>query len=299
MEEVIMPNEEISAQTTQTEVTTPAPEVNKEQSPLTYEREVKQQQEAAESSKKDDADGSKKENKESNEVEFTDTSNKDEGTESKKEEKPKQTKEQNSKFAERRREEERKAEADKTRVATIIEVLNGKNPYTNEEMTDKEDVEVYLAMKEIEKQGGDPIKDYFKHSKQRRIAEEETKSKEQERKEWFANDKANFVAKHPEVNLNELVDNKEFALFAKGKVGNLPMTEIYEDYLGFVGKSTEKATDKAAQMLANSQATPGALKSSVETENNYFTREQVKNMSQKQVEENYDKIRESMKTWKN
>lgn len=296
---------ENSAQTTSNVETTPTsqetpktPEAESKQG-LTYEEEVKKHNEgAAESQKKDDADSGEKLNKESNEVEFTDTSKNGNETDQKKEEKPKQTKEQNSKFAERRREEERKAEIDKTRVETIIEVLNGKNPYTDEEMTDKEDVEVYLAMKAIEKEGGDPIKDYFKYSKKQRKSEEEVKTQEQQKKEWFAKDKENFVSKHPEVNLNELIDNKDFAIFARGKVGNLPMNEIYEDFMLFKGTSDEKAKDKAAQILANSQASPGSLKTSNTSEQDgFFTREQVANMSQKEVDKNYEAIRKSMAKW--
>ena len=109
-----------------------------------------------------------------NDVEFTDNSDSDtpQGGDAKKEtEEQPQTKEQNSENARRRREAERKAELERERQTAreqaIIETLNGKNPYTGEEMKDSTDVQEYLTMREIEKNGGDPLSDYPKHLKQK------------------------------------------------------------------------------------------------------------------------------------
>ena len=63
------------------------------------------------------------------------------------------------------------------REKAIIEVLNGKNPYTNEEIKDHADVEEYLLMKEIEKNGGDPLSDFSKYQKEKDKKENETNSK--------------------------------------------------------------------------------------------------------------------------
>ena len=97
----------------------------------------------------------------SNDVEFTDSENGEQESGEPKREAKTQTKEQNSENARRRREAERQAELKKveaeTREKAIIEVLNGKNPFTNEPMKDHADVEEYLLMKEIEKNGGDPV----------------------------------------------------------------------------------------------------------------------------------------------
>ena len=71
----------------------------------------------------------------------------------------KQSAEQNRENARRRREAEKEALIRRTREQTIIEALDGQNPYTGEEMKDSLDVEEYLAMKEIYKNGGDPVSD--------------------------------------------------------------------------------------------------------------------------------------------
>lgn len=51
-------------------------------------------------------------------------------------------------------------------------------------------------------------------------------------------------------------------------------------------------------MLANQKASPGALASSGTNDSGFYTPEQVKKMSQKEVSDNYEKIRASMSKWK-
>lgn len=81
------------------------------------------------------------------------------------EKKKTQSSELNSEFARKRREFERRAELDRvreeTRISTLIEFTGGVNPYTLEKILDKSGVEKYLAMREIEKNGGDPQSDYL------------------------------------------------------------------------------------------------------------------------------------------
>lgn len=231
----------------------------------------------------------------SNEVKFTDTSN--EGQAPQKEEPKPNTKEQNSENARRRREAERQRELQKAREDAIIETLGGKNPYTNEEMKDSTDVQEYLTMKEIEKNGGDPLADFSKFHKAKekeRIAEEIKRTQEAE---WFAKDREDFATKHPEVNIDTLISNKQFQLYASGKVGKMPMTEIYEGFAGIVAEYEKKSKEMAKQTLANAKASPGALSSPNTTDNGFFTREQVQKMTEKEVHENYDKIRASMRKW--
>ena len=240
-----------------------------------------------------------------NDVEFTDNSDSDtpQGADTKKEtEEQPQTKEQNSENARRRREAERKAELERERQTAreqaIIETLNGKNPYTGEEMKDSTDVQEYLTMKEIEKSGGDPLSDYSKHLKQKEREKAEETRKAETEKEWYRKDYADFATKHPEVNVENLIQNEQFQKFASGKVGNLPLSEIYEGFMEMVEEYERKAEKKAKQILANSKATPGSLSSTSPSDNGFFTREQVQKMTQEEVHKNYDKIRASMSKWK-
>lgn len=236
-----------------------------------------------------------------NDVEFAD-SEQDKSSEEPKSETKTQTKEQNSKNACRRREAERQAELKRVEAATrekaIIETLNGKNPYTNGEMKDHADVEEYLLMKEIEKNGGDPLADFSKYQKEKQRKKAEETAKESEEKDWYEKDYQNFATKHPEVNLQTLISNEQFQKFADGKVGTKPLSDIYEDFLSIVSEYEKKAKQSVKQALANKKASPGALSSTNPSDSGYFTREQVQAMTEEDVHKNYDKIRASMRKWK-
>ncbi len=234
-----------------------------------------------------------------NDVEFTDTSGKQETSEiTAKETEEARVKNKNSENARRRREAERKAEIAAVREQTIIETLGGENPYTGEEMKDHADVEEYLAMREIEKNGGDPISDYSKFHKQKEKEKSKEAQKAKDEKEWYRKDHEAFVTKYPEVNLDNLINDTAFQKYAGGKVGVIPLSEIYEGFMEIVSEYEKKAKQMSKQMLANQKASPGSLSSTNLSDNGYFTKEQVQKMSQEEVHKNYDKIRASMRKWR-
>lgn len=230
-----------------------------------------------------------------NDAEFTDTPEKEVAQP---QGKPVQSSEQNAEYARRRREAERQREIQATREKAIIEALDGKNPYTGEKMQDSADVAEWLAMKEIEKAGGDPLTDFSKFQKQKE-REKTAKAEESARQtEWFKNDRQDFITKHPDVPLDRLIQNKQFQTFASGKVGAMPLSEIYEDFIGMVGEYEKQAQKIAAQTLANQKASPGALSSPITPPKTFFSRDEVMKMTQEEVSKNYDKIRASMQHWK-
>ena len=229
--------------------------------------------------------------KETNDVEFSD------GAQKAAEPKQTQTKEENREFARKRREAEREALIKETRQKAIIEVLGGKNPFTGDEMKDSLDVEEYLAMREIEREGGDPVADYAKFRKKRERIDAQRAQSERERADWYRRDREDFITAHPDVSLEELIADERFRSFAKGKVGDVPMKEIYADFVALTGHYEENARRMASQMLANKKASPGALSTSQSPESDYFTPEEVKKMSRDEVRANYEKIRNSMKKW--
>lgn len=242
----------------------------------------------------ENSDASKNENV--NDVEFTDTKEAEETPKAKEEVKPQQD---NSENARRRREAERQAELKKARYDAIKEAVDGVNPFTNQPIEDDIDVEEYLAMKEIKKQGGDPLTDYSKYHKDKQ--KEEAKIAEQKLKdeEWIENDYKDFKSKHPEVNLEELALDTAFMQFAEELVGKKPMAEIYDSYQDLVSKIRKEENNAAARQVANAKATPGSLTSSeTDSSNDFYSVEQVKKMSQEEVHKNYDKIMASMKKWK-
>ena len=212
-------------------------------------------------------------------------------------EKPKQTKEQNAEYARKRREAERLEALEKARVDAFIEALGGKNPYTGDPITDPADVEEYKLMREIEKQGKDPIAEYsrFKKAKEREAAQQ--RAEEEKRQEWYRNDRAQFEKDYPDVDLSELVKDEQVQSYAEGKVGNKPLSDIYKGYNALIGKTREAAEQKVAQAVANNKATPGALKSAQTGENDFISAEQARKMTPEEVTKNLDKIMKSMKKW--
>lgn len=208
---------------------------------------------------------------------------------------------QNEENARRRREAERQRELKEAREQAILDALGGENPYTHESMKDSADVEEFLAMREIAKKGGDPLTDYAGFLKDRERDRVKKEQEEARKADWYRGDRAAFAEKHPEVDLGKLVADKQFALYADGKVGRLPLSDIYEGFLSVVGEYSSRAEKaaqrKAAQALANSKASPGALSGSGAPAKDFFSAEQVRAMSQEEVAKHYDKIRESMKKW--
>lgn len=204
-----------------------------------------------------------------NDIEFTDTKAEENDDSKKPEEKKIQSNAQNAEYARKRREAERKAELEKAREEarynTLIELTNGINPYTQEEIKDKVDVDKYLAMKEIEKSGGDPIADYHKVQSKKQKEEIESKRKADEEKEWYVNDRKDFFSKHPEMtdaHLQELLKNEQFLLYGEGKFGSKPLAEIYDGFNKVVSTFETRAKSIAEKMYANRNSSPGPLNSS-------------------------------------
>lgn len=204
----------------------------------------------------------------------------------------------NAENARRRREAQTKAQLEEARREAIIEALGGKNPYTGEAMSDAQDVAEFLRMQRMAKEGKDPVADYAREIKaeSKKKADEERAKAESER--WYREDRENFESAHPDVDLNALVNDPMFADYAAGKVGKQPLSDIYIGFLRMTGTFEKKAQERAAQILANKNATPGALAGISAGDAGFFTREQVKEMSRADVHRNYEKIVESMKKWK-
>ncbi|MEG1705075.1 MAG: hypothetical protein RR290_00680 [Clostridia bacterium] len=136
------------------------------------------------------------------------------------------------------------------------------NPYTGKIVKDNFDIEEYQEMVEIDKAGGDPINDYTEKVKEKARAESVEKEKVNQRKTQEEKDKQDvndFVKKYPDVNLSEMIKDSKFSKFIKGKLGNEPLTEIYEDYNELLGNFNTQAETKAKKIIANTKASPGSL----------------------------------------
>ncbi|MBO5355715.1 MAG: hypothetical protein J6B09_06585 [Clostridia bacterium] len=210
-----------------------------------------------------------------------------------------QSKDTNAEFARKRREQERQRELTETRNQAIIDALGGRNPYTGGEMTDAEDVAEFLTMREIEKTGGDPVTDYSGHVKARVREQREQERTEAEQRAWYEKDRADFFEKYPDADLSALIDDEDFNDYSEGKVGEVPLAEIYEGFLRMTARIEEHAKRMAAQMVANGKASPGALTGAAQVESDYISADQVKakRNDPKWIKANYGKIRASMAKW--
>ena len=211
----------------------------------------------------------------------------------------KQDSQKNAEFARKRREAEREAEIKAARINAIKDVLDT-NPYTQKPIEDESDVEEYLLMKQIDKDGRDPIADYPEYIKKQAREKSIKGAKEKEASLKIDKDIEEFAIAHPNVNINEVLSDKNFASFAEGKLGKKSLSDIYKSYLPI--KEAIEGAKREAQKDAHSQAVAKAAvgsltNASTPPEGEFFTKEQVQKMSKKEIHDNYEKIRRSQARW--
>lgn len=164
-------------------------------------------------------------------------------------------KQENAEHAKRRRKFEQKqkgANDDYTRG--LLDALGRRNPYTGEPIESESDIEEYKIMQKIASEGGDPIMDFRKYVKKDSSARRERESKQANQQR----DLDDFESKYPNK-LQTLTQDKNFAKFARGKVGNMPLTEVYEEYESMRNFFMDEARKTYEQMNANANSTPNAL----------------------------------------
>lgn len=213
-------------------------------------------------------------------------------------EKKTQSKEENRKYAEKRREQERREKElkeieEKAYRRGLVEAVGGRNPYTNTDIKDDIDVDVYLTMREIEKAGLDPIADYHAYVANKQRAERARNKVNQPSEEWLENDARQFMQKYSDVDFSSLMEDKRFLKFAEGKIGNLSLTKIYEDYNSFVSEFETEADKRARFAVARSQSTPGSVEAGHSKTDEYYTWEQLKKLTVEEYNKNQEKAEKS------
>lgn len=184
-----------------------------------------------------------------------------------------QSDEDNSKFrlarikaekeAEKKIEQARKEAYEQGLKQGKVETYIGRqNPYTGETIKDNFDVQEYLDMYQLDTTGKDPISGYRELQKQKAREEAEKKIKadeEAKQQEWYQNDTKEFLDKYSSEKLQELMKDEDFNTFAEGKIGKIPLSQIYENYQKLISKYEKKSVETAKQIVANNSTTPGAL----------------------------------------
>ena len=221
-----------------------------------------------------------------------------------------QTSKENAENARRRREQEQaqriEAASRKARVDAIIDALDGKNPYTGEPMKDAHDVAVYETMRRIEKNGGDPVKDFAKASAEDARKAEATRTQADADRKWYADDLAAFRKAYPDVDAQKLLSDPDFGEYAEAQVqAKVPLAKIYGGYEKLRAKfqreadqKAEAAKDGAARALAYARAGVGSASGSRQAPTgDFYPRAQVASLPPAERERNMDKIIDSMSKW--
>ena len=196
---------------------------------------------------------------------------------------------QAEKEAEKRIEQARKEAYEKgLEQGKVQSYIGRQNPYTGQTINDDYDAQEYLEMYKLDMEGKNPINDYRELQKQK-AREEAKKQLELDEKakqnKWYQDDTKNFVDTYSVEKLQEITKDPDFDLFAKGKIGKVPLTEIYEDYQKIISKYEKKSVETAKQLVANNSTTPGAMEEGTPQELNWDT------MSKEQFEKYLEKAK--------
>lgn len=186
------------------------------------------------------------------------------------------SKEERAMYAKARRtveksvEEKHKKALDKAYERGRLEAYKGKmNPYTNTEIKDLTDVEVYEDMFKIAEEGGDPLKDYASYSADKKREEARIKQEESERQAKAEQDINDFQKKYPDVNLSDLFKDENFLDYAEGKDKSL--VDVYNSYMKLITGFRNKGIETAKKTIANSISSPGSLSNGSENVVDYAT----------------------------
>jgi hypothetical protein len=212
-----------------------------------------------------------------------------------KKEKPKQSKEKNKEYAEKRRMD--KANKEEAELNFVKEYV-GKNPYTGEEIQTLRDVKVYKTMKQIEKNGGDPIADYHKYAG---LEEQKAVDSEKLRQESIKKDVEGFKKAYPNVDLNELSKDKDFVKFSDKLIGKVSLKDVYEAYEGvrnsLKANAEESAKKEVARKIAKENTSVGSLATSGDANAPMYSMEQLARMSKSEVSKDWKNVEASYDYW--
>ena len=264
-------------------VETPTEEVTPTETPADTEETEALKTEQTEEVEVDEDEG---------DIEFDES---DTAEEDKSNEKKKQSRDKNREYARKRREQQEK-EKQTSYYNGVKTAVKGVNPYTNQKIETDEDVQTFLDMQEMEKQGLDPndSSDYIKFIREKQKTELEQKQT-QERVAMKKNSEiAEFKAKYPTVDIENLVDNnpKWNRLILPQIVQGKTLLEAYESVNDLIQENIATQVEKMADEKVKKQVQiQGASVGSL-TDGNEPTQEatvDIKNMTKAQFKEYWNK----------
>lgn len=202
-----------------------------------------------------------------------------------KEQSPVQTKEKNAEYARARREREqaqaiekaRMTAAEEERVKSVIEFVKT-NPYTEKPITNAEEVKQYLRMKAISDKGGDPVKDYADEIDREQKEKSKKEAEKAEYQQKIVSDVNDFRKEHPDLNLNEMLQNDK--LFQALLIGNegKSLNDVYNEYDAIISGITKNVEKKLTSEAAKNQSGVGSVQTNGSA-NPGITKTQFRKMS--------------------
>ncbi len=147
----------------------------------------------------------------------------------------------------------------------LIDAIGGVNPYTGKEIKDDVDVEEYLLMNKLSKEGKDPVADYSEAQKETKRAETAKEAEAQNARSQLEE----FMELYPNVDVSKLLSDVRFSKFAGKRVDKgEDLKTVYADYLSFTAdvenEANKKAEVKAFNTAAKKKASPGSLASAAD-----------------------------------
>lgn len=228
-----------------------------------------------------------------NDMTFEDSDSNQESEDSEPEEKSskRQSSEDNSKYAAARRKAEEEFESkvksreDEAYKRGRLDAYKGKiNPYTNTEIKDITDVEVYEDMYKLSEEGKDPLKDYASYAADKRREETRIKQERQERETKAQQEIEDFSKKYPDVNISALFKDEVFMDYADGK--NKSLIDVYESFNKLKNSFRNQGIKTAKKTIANNISSPGSLGNSSDNFIDY------ENMSREEFLKEVEKVKE-------
>lgn len=203
----------------------------------------------------------------------------------------KQDNKENSKYAAARRKAEEEFESkiksreDEAYKRGRLDAYKGKvNPYTNTEIKDLADVEVYEDMYKLSEEGKDPLKDYASYAADKKREETRIKQEKQERETKAQQEIEDFSKKYPDVNISSLFKDEVFMDYAEGK--NKSLIDVYESFNKLKNSFRNQGIKTAKKAIANNISSPGSLGNSSDNFIDY------ENMSREEFLKEVEKVKE-------
>lgn len=109
--------------------------------------------------------------------------------------------------------------------------------------------------------------------------------------EWYRQDSAAFDSAYPTLDKDALFADEDFLSYAEGKVGEVPLAEVYDGYL----RLKKSLADKARTQVARANAAGSLRQAASDGEQEYYTLGEMQAMSPKYIEEHWDKVQKSLK----